>query len=118
MVRIRQHGATGELFDMSSFLGDVDAFFSIDAWKVHIFECMGQGCLEVEERTAEEPTLSDVEFRRMYSGIHQTIDGSFVGLTQGYEKCRLEAIDSSYWEVTGTPDFEAPMAKTYGTYGA
>jgi len=28
---IRQHGSSGELFDMNTFLSDVDKFFQVDA---------------------------------------------------------------------------------------
>jgi hypothetical protein len=55
-------------------------------------------------------------FQPFYAGIFQTIDGEFVGFAQGLEVCRLLAVDSSYWEVTGSPAFEATMLRRYGPY--
>jgi hypothetical protein len=117
MVQIRQHGPNGELFDITSFLGDIDHFFCVDQWRVRVWECVGKEAIQVEPLTAEEQTLSDRDFRAMYRGVHQTIDGSFVALAGGHERCRLEAVDSSFWEITATPEFEAHMMAKYGRYG-
>lgn len=116
MITIPQHGSAGELFDMNLFLSDVDALTRVDSWLVTIQECQGEGALAFEERTKNQTKISDAEFRREYRGIYQTIDGSFTALFEEKEQCRLDAIDSSYWEIYGSPEFEAHMLGKYGTY--
>jgi hypothetical protein len=118
MVVIRQHGSSGQLFDMHAFLRDVDKFFTVDEWRVKVDECVGDGALVIEQRTANEVTIDDSEFRQLYGAIRQTIDGEFVALSRGMEQCRLVAIDSSYWEVSGLEAFEDHMLRTYGAYDA
>ena len=103
---------------MQSFFEDVDAFFAIDSWRVRIDECLGEGARGITERMATEVTVSDAELRRAYAGIYQTIDGSFLGSAEGIEQCRLLAVDSSYWEVFSSPEFEAHVLAKYGSYGA
>lgn len=114
MVIIRQHGGNGELFDISAFLDDVDGFARPDAWHITIGECTGDRALEIEQLTSSGLTLSDSSFRSLYRGIRQTIDGSFVGLAGGERLFELLAVDSSFWEVTGSQAFESHMLSTYG----
>jgi hypothetical protein len=116
MVTIRQHGTNGELFDISSFLADVDRFFQPDTWHITIDECMGGRALEIEQLTASGLLVPDREFRSLYRGIYQTIDGHFVGLAAGERVVELLAFDSSFWEVTGSPAFESHMLATYGAW--
>nr|WP_315469623.1 hypothetical protein [uncultured Undibacterium sp.] len=113
---IRQHGSSGELFDMNTFLSDVDKFFQVDAWRVNIQDCLGEGASAIEEKIDKTVDFSDLEFRRIYQDVYQTIDGSFVALFREVEQCRLEVFDSSYWEVSGSPEFEHHMQSTYGEY--
>jgi len=114
MVTIPQHGKAGELFDMKAFFADIDRFFRVDAWKVRIEECLGDGAKEIEERLSSVATLTDGELRVTYQGIYQTIDGSFIALYQGKEQCRLVAIDSTDWDISGSLEFETHMKKKYG----
>lgn len=107
MVIIRQHGKNGELFDMASFFGAIDRFAKPN-------QCVGGNALEIENRTAGGLSMSDPVFRNMYRDIHQTIDGHFVGLAGGERVFELRAVDSSFWEVTGSPAFESHMLQTYG----
>lgn len=113
---IPQHGSSGEIFDMNTFLSDVDKFFQVDAWRVNIQDCLGDGASAIEEQTNKPINFSDLEFRRIYQRIYQTIDGSFVALFREVEQCRLEVFDSSYWEVIGSLEFEHHMQSTYGKY--
>lgn len=116
MVVIRQHGTNGELFDVSMFLADVDRFAHPDAWHITIEECRGDRALEIEQLAAAGQSMSDGEFRALYRGIHQTIDGRLIGLAEGKRLFELLAVDSSFWEVTGPPDFESHMLATYGAW--
>lgn len=118
MVVIRQHDSSGQLFDIRAFVHDVAKFFDVDSWRVQVDECLGEGADIVQERAAREVTLSDSEFRLLYNGIWQTIDGTFVAMSLGQEQCRLIAVDSSYWEVSGDATFEDHMIRTYGAYDA
>ncbi|MBJ7575458.1 hypothetical protein [Luteimonas sp. MC1828] len=114
MVVIRQHGTNSELFDISRFLVDVDRFVQPDSWHITIDDCMGDRALEIEQLTAAGLSMSDGEFRELYSGIYQTIDGRFIGHAGGARVFELLAVDSSFWKVTGSPTFESHMLATYG----
>ncbi|MGJ7498625.1 hypothetical protein ACSFA8_26710 [Variovorax sp. RT4R15] len=116
MVRVRQHGEAGQLFDISSFLDDVDRFFRPDQWQISVERCLGLNALSIEEASFSGLSLSDAEFRTLYRGIYQTIDGQFSGFGQGQSLFELLAVDSSYWEVTGPPEFEAHFLATYGAW--
>jgi hypothetical protein len=116
MVTIPQHGSNNELFDISCFLADIDLFAKPDTWLISIDQCMGEGALEIEVPTGAGRSLSDSEFRVLYSGIYQTIDGHFVGLLRGERLFELRAVDSSFWEVAGPPAFESHMLATYGAW--
>ena len=113
MVTIPQHGPAGELYDMQSFLADVDSYFTIDAWRIRVQECLGEGADEVERASAAGLLMSDASFREAYSDLYQTIDGEFVALSRGAVCCTLQAVDSTSWDVSGTPDFEAHMRTKY-----
>ena len=114
MVSIPQHGPNGELNDIQTFLHDVDKFFVIDTWWVKVDECLGEGASYIEQISAIEAEMTNDEFRTAYRGIYQTIDGSFVALSNGEEKCRLLAIDSTSWDVSSSNEFEDYMLRKYG----
>ena len=116
MVTIRQHGSGGELFDIATFLADIDKFVRPDTWHITIDQCTGDRALEIEQTSSSGLALSDGAFRSLYCGICQTIDGRFVGLVDEAPIFELLAVDSSFWEVTGPPAFEAHMLATYGAW--
>ena len=116
MVKIRQHGPDNSLFDIVHFLPDIDSHFSVDSWQVCIDQCLGMGAVALEEATAGTWTLPDAEFRSAIAPIYQTIDGHFVGFSNGSPVVELLAVDSSWWELTSTPQFEAIMLAKYGAY--
>jgi hypothetical protein len=116
MVIIRQHGSNGELFDISGFLADVDRFVQPDTWHIAVEWCLGDRALEIEQLSASGLSIPDAEFRFLYRGIYQTIDGRFVGLAGGDRAFELSAVDSSFWEVAGSPAFESHMLATYGAW--
>ena len=118
MVTIRQHGPSKNLFDIANFLADVDQHYQIDYWRFSVETCTGERALEIEDLSADMVTLSDAEFRSIYRGIKQTIDGRFIGLSNGAPQFELLAVDSSFWEVCGTSEFESHMLQKYGTYAA
>lgn len=114
MITIPQHGKSGELFDINTFLADIDSFFRVDAWRVKVEECLGEGAIDIERKSAGSIVFSDTEFRTAYKPIYQTIDGSFVAFYQGIELCQLTAIDSTDWDISSSSEFEAYMMKKYG----
>lgn len=116
MVTIRQHGGNGELFDISSFLPDIDRFVRLDAWRITIGQCTGERALEIEALSHSGCSLSDTAFRLLYRGIYQTIDGRFEGLSGGKKVIELVAVDSAFWEVTGPRAFESHMLARYGAW--
>jgi len=118
MVKIRQHGPSRNLFDIANFLADVDQHYQIDSWRFSVERCTGERAHEIEDLSAEIVTLSDAEFRSIYRGVKQTIDGRFVGLSNGAPQLELCAVDSSFWEVSGTSEFESHMLQKYGVYAA
>lgn len=117
MVRIQKHGANGELFDLNAFLADLDTLCPAEEWEVSVGECLGDGAAEVESFGFSKPSLVTTEhLRTLYRNVYQTIDGEFIGYRGGKEHCRFVAVDSSYWEIVGPPDFEAAFALKYGLY--
>lgn len=117
MVRIRQHGAGGELFDLNILIEDVEALIPVDEWQVCVSECLGIGAADVEALGVSRSGLvTSEDLRTLYKNIHQTIDGEFIGLRAGKECFRLVAVDSSYWEVFGPSEFEAAVLLKYGAY--
>lgn len=118
MVTIRQHGSSNELFDIARFLTDVDMFGPPDTGHITVDWCVGGRATEIEQLTESGYSLPDDEFRSLYCGVRQTIDGRFVGLFRGERLFELAAVDSSFWEVTGSPSFETHMLVTYGAWQA
>jgi hypothetical protein len=117
MVTIRQHGDSGELFDLQAFAADLEPFRrSLDYWTVNIEECIGQAAPALVELTSNSPRVSPQAFDGLRGLIDQTIDGEFVGYQDGREVVRLLAIDSSCWEISGPPEFETAMLTKYGAY--
>ena len=116
MVTIRQHGNRGELFDISSFLNDIDRFARPDTWRIVIDQCRGDRAEEIEKLSSSGYSVTESSFRSLYRGIDQTIDGHFVGLRDGKPLFELLAVDSSFWKVSGPPDFESHMLATYGAW--
>ena len=117
MVRIRQHGDNGELYDLNEFLKDIALLCPLDEWHVSVSECLGQCADDVEAIGASEPaSISNDTLCTLYRNIYQTIDGEFVGFRSGNEILRLLAVDSSYWELTGPSDLEAALVRKCGPY--
>lgn len=48
MIRIRQHGHAGDLFDLNAFFEDVAAFCKVEQWQIRVQECLGEGAPEFE----------------------------------------------------------------------
>ena len=117
MVRIRQHGDNGELYDLNEFLKDLAVLSPMDEWHVSVDECLGDGAAEVEALgTSGTKSIPNDTLCTLYRNIYQTIDGEFIGFRSGIEIFRFLAVDSSYWEITGSPDVEATFVRRYGLY--
>jgi len=116
MVTLPQHGSNGTLLDIAAFLPHIDRMAKPDSWMITIHECLGDRALEIEALSGSGYELADAEFRSLYKGIYQTIDGHFVGKSGGVSICELRAVDSSFWEITGSQPFEAHMLATFGAW--
>lgn len=117
MVVIQQHGPKGQLFDLNTFIAEISDLYKVEQWRIRIEECLGFGADEIEKSSFPQWIELDQEnFKKLYDGIYQTIDGEFIGMADGHEFCRLLAVDSSYWEISGTPEFESKMLNRYGAY--
>ena len=116
MISIRQHGDFEELFDMVIFKGDIERFFVVEEWEIQIDWCLGERAQEIEKISTKPARIKNLEFWQLYAGIYQTVDGCFSGLINGFERCRLQAVDSSFWNISGSIEFEKHMECMYGTY--
>ena len=117
MPRINQHGPDEALYDIKAFLPVIDRFFEVEEWNIEIDWCSGENAVEIQEKTDGGIVLTDREFRTLYAGIFQTIDGKFQLFAKSQLLASLEAIDSSWWEVeSANAAFEEEMASCFGTY--
>lgn len=116
MVRIRQHGSNNELFDIARFQFDIDRFAPPDTWFISVEWCVGERAAEIEQLTRLGCLMGDADFRSIYAGVLQTIDGRFIGLRNGERLFELTAVDSSFWEVSGSEPFEMHMLASYGAW--
>lgn len=117
MITIPQHGPNGELYDFKLFLEQVEELQAVRRWWVRVEECLGEGSSFIEEETYPNgEAFLAIDLHEKYKGIYQTIDGEFVGLNGEKEICRLLAVDSSYWEVSGSAALEKCMFEFYGAY--
>lgn len=117
MIRVKQHADDRSLNDLNRFLAVVDSYFTVDHWIVADLEILGENALAIEQRCGVGIRLADSDFREMYRGIIQTIWGRFGIEQKGKIVAQLDAIDSSYWEVTSAdPAFETFMKARFGEY--
>jgi hypothetical protein len=113
MVKIPQHGPDKRLFDIASFLEDLDANFLIEEWEIEVPWCLERGSVE---REFPHSVMRDPEFRNAYRQVYQTVDGRFILRSRGSVVAEFLAVDSSFWEIASTPAFEASMQAKYGKY--
>jgi len=117
MITIPQHGKAGTLNDLKAFIVDLESLQrKIDFWTIHIEECIGPASIALAELSASNPKLTPLAFASLCYSVDQTIDGEFIAYLGGKEVVRLCVVDSSFWEITGPPDFEAHMLSRYGAY--
>ena len=117
MITIPQHSSSGALNDLKRFIIDLESIQrKVDFWTVHIDECTGPASVALAELTSSCPQLSPSAFADLCKTVDQTIDGEFVAYLSDHEIVRLRAIDSSFWEISGTREFESHMLSKYGAY--
>ena len=117
MKRIPQHRKDGELSDLQSFIIDLEPFQrKVSHWVVHIHEYIGPGSEAFEELTKNSPRLSHTAFASMCYCINQTVDGIFEAKVSSKTVVCLDAVDSTYWEITSSSEFESYMVKKYGEF--
>ena len=117
MIRIPQHRQDEKLNDLNSFIHDLESIQrKVDYWKVSIEECIGSGSQALEELTKNTTKLSPQAFESMCYCISQTIDGEFKAYIGNKEIVSLVAVDSTYWEIDGSEEFEQRMLSKYGEF--
>ena len=117
MKQIPQHREDGNLNDLQSFITDLEPFQrKVDYWRVCIDECIGPACAALEELTEQSPRLSHIAFTSLCYSITQTIDGVFEGYLADSLIVKLEAVDSTYWEISSSVEFESYMVGKYGEF--
>jgi len=71
--------------------------------------------MEIENDSNNGKQFQNAEFRSMYRQIYQTIDGKFDLFSKQELVATLEAIDSSFWEISSSNKaFEKYMEERYG----
>ncbi len=119
MIQIRQHGDNDELFDIKQFFEDIEMFFNVDKWLVEIEWCSAVNAIAIQNETKGIKEYSNSSFKKLYSGITQTIDGRFELRDNNITIIKLLAFDSSFWEIESSNiSFEEHMLTKYGAYNA
>ena len=116
MICIRQHGDGQQLFDIEQFLPVLEENVDIVRWDIQVDWCSGDNCLLVEKSANAPWGGTHEEFKDLYKGILQTIDGEFrIVATQG--NIHMLAVDSSYWEIDSSiPGLECIFMSLFGPY--
>ena len=113
MVRVRQHGDDGQLFDMPAFLPVVEQSLQPEEWLLDIEWCTGESADTLQGLSPEE-LVPHSTLVSLVSGLRQTIDGTYRCIRSGQPVAELRAVDSSFWEVSGPQQFEAEMLALCG----
>ena len=117
MKTIRQHGSDGTLYDINSFLDDIDEYFNATYWIAGNLDLLGENALEVEKYFGGGRKVPDHEFRKLYQGIYQTIWGDFELISGPAVSIKLHAIDSTCWDIEcEKTEFLIHMEEKYGRY--
>ena len=113
---IRQHGEKSELFDINRFIPVLEEMLEIEAWKLNVGRCSGEGAAELEESALTFIELPHSVFKDKYKNIFQTIDGEFtIQAKEGF--VTLKAVDSTFWEVDSQiPGVKYEFVKLFGLY--
>lgn len=106
MAGIRIHDLTDEhalAFDLADLLDALGKQAELSAWKCSVGECISQdgARADLEDAYSSAVGLSGPEIFALASETLQVADGIFEGFRPGERQpwIRLEAIDSTYWEV-------------------
>ncbi len=116
MIQIPQHRTDKSLNDIKRFIPFIESIVKPSAWEICIEWCSGEGSSEIE-KSAETPWQGNhQQFKKLYEGIFQTIDGWFkIETSKGVFK--LTAVDSTFWEVKSDDiAIEEAFEAEYGLY--
>lgn len=117
MKRIRQHGPDEELFDMTNFIPVVVEHHPVTHWIAVIRWALAHSGEKSESASIENERYSTKGLMTLYEDIYQTIDGTLTAFNGEEALVRLEAVDSSYWEITSDNEaFLDAMEKSFGMY--
>lgn len=106
MAGIRIHDTTDEdvlAFDLADLLAVLGEQARLSTWKCSVGECIAQDGArpDLEDAYNARVGLSGAEILALASDTLQIVDGAFEAFRPGERQpwIRLEAIDSTYWEV-------------------
>jgi hypothetical protein len=106
MAGIRIHDLTDEhvlAFDLADLLETLGKEAELSAWTCSVGECLAQdgARTELEDAYGARPRLAGAEILALAAETLQVVDGVFEAFRPGERQpwLRLEAIDSTYWEV-------------------
>jgi hypothetical protein len=115
MRRIRQHGPNKELFDIADLVPLVVEHRSITHWVANIEWALARSGEKSDSSAIQNQRYSTKGLLSLYQDIYQTVDGIIIAFDGDEEVVRLEAVDSSYWEVTA--DDEAILDSVERAFG-
>lgn len=111
MAAIRIHDRTDEhvlAFDLADLLEALGKPAELSAWRCNVGDCIAQDGARADlEDAFNAPTgLSGAEIVALASETLQVVDGVFEAFRPGERHAwiKLEAIDSTYWEVFASSD--------------
>lgn len=116
MIGIPQHGENREFYDIRTFLPVLEKLLVIRKCTYAVDQCTGDGALEIEKSASMPVTVDFQDFKEVYKGVYQTIDGEFTFFADG-GTVKIAVFDSSFWEIeSNIPGVEEEFSRAFITY--
>jgi hypothetical protein len=117
MIRVSQYQPNGVLFDLTDIIRDLATVEKVDTWHYEIdWAIWGKGA-NLPDDAKGPAVLAHEQFVAKFRDVYQTIDGAYTAFANDRVVGKFEAVDSSYWEIEGTPSVEALFAERYVLHG-
>lgn len=102
---------------MHQFIDDIEKYFEVSEWVIEIEWCIGNIATQIERSYQKPLSYSTKGLRSVYGQLTQTVDGTVTAYSNASVVVRLQAVDSSYWEIcSANSAFLDFMTSTYGAY--
>ena len=116
MIQIPQHRTDKSLNDIKRFIPFIESIVEPIHWEIRIEWCSGEGATEIEKSADTLWHGNHQQFKKLYEGIFQTIDGWFK-ITTNKGIIELTAVDSSFWEIkSDLQSIQDAFEAEYGLY--